>query len=89
MQESHTPASTLHSLEHRLSPWFLLSHLCAGNEDAHTPPNGRAMMRDWLFARVGGNGKDAFSFMAVRCDRAVLGVFAGLRGLSANDLQMS
>lgn len=50
---------------------------------------GRAMMRDWLFARVGGNGKDAFSFMGVRCDRVVLGVFGGLRALSANDLQMS
>jgi RNA polymerase sigma-70 factor (ECF subfamily) len=39
---------------------------------------GRAMMRDWLFARVGGDGKRAFPFMGVRCDRVVFGVFARL-----------
>jgi RNA polymerase sigma-70 factor (ECF subfamily) len=43
---------------------------------------GRAMMRDRLFARVGGGGKNAFPFMGSRCDRVVLGVFARLRGLS-------
>jgi RNA polymerase sigma-70 factor (ECF subfamily) len=40
---------------------------------------GRAMMRDWLFARVGGDGKRAFPFMGIRCDRVVFGVFARLR----------
>lgn len=47
---------------------------------------GRAMMREWLFGRVGANGKNAFLFMGVRCDRVVLGVFARLRELSTNDL---
>jgi len=39
---------------------------------------GHAMMRGWLFDRVGEVGKNAFSFMAVRCDRVVFGVFARL-----------
>jgi len=42
---------------------------------------GRAMMRSWLFARVGGSGKNAFPFMGARCDRVVLCVFARLREL--------
>jgi RNA polymerase sigma-70 factor (ECF subfamily) len=48
---------------------------------------GRAMMRDRLFARVGGNG-NAFPFMGSRCDRVVIGVFARLRGLSCGSPQM-
>jgi RNA polymerase sigma-70 factor (ECF subfamily) len=44
---------------------------------------GRAMMRDWLFARVGGNGKRAFPFLGIRCDRVVFGVFARLREANA------
>lgn len=39
---------------------------------------GRAMMRDRLFARVGGSGKHAFPFMGTRCDRIVSSVFAKL-----------
>lgn len=43
---------------------------------------GRAMMRDQLFARVGANGKNAFPFLGIRCDRVVHGVFARLRELN-------
>lgn len=39
---------------------------------------GRAMMRGWLFERVGESGKNAFPFMGARCDRVVLAVFARL-----------
>jgi RNA polymerase sigma-70 factor (ECF subfamily) len=39
---------------------------------------GRAMMRAWLLGRVGAKAKNAFSFMATRCDRVVYGVFARL-----------
>ena len=39
---------------------------------------GRAMVRKWLFARVGGNAKGTFPFMGVRCDRVVRLVFARL-----------
>ncbi len=39
---------------------------------------GRALMRDRLFARVGGSGKHAFPFMGTRCDRIVSSVFAKL-----------
>ena len=40
---------------------------------------GRALMRQSLFARIGGSGKSAFPFMGNRCDRVVSGVFARLR----------
>jgi RNA polymerase sigma-70 factor, ECF subfamily len=36
---------------------------------------GHAMIRSWLFARVGANAKEAFPFMADRCDRVVSAVF--------------
>jgi RNA polymerase sigma-70 factor (ECF subfamily) len=39
---------------------------------------GRAMVRGWLFQRVGAKAKDAFPFMGARCDRVVHNVFAGL-----------
>jgi RNA polymerase sigma-70 factor (ECF subfamily) len=39
---------------------------------------GRAMVRKWLFSRVGENAKGAFQFMGVRCDRVVELVFARL-----------
>ena len=39
---------------------------------------GRAMMRGWLFARMGTKAKSAFPFMGVRCDRVVSCVFARL-----------
>lgn len=45
---------------------------------------GHAMMRGWLFTRVGTSGKNAFPFMGVRCDRVVHGVFARLGELSPN-----
>lgn len=32
---------------------------------------GHAMLRGWLFERVGSKAKDAFPFMGVRCDRVV------------------
>lgn len=39
---------------------------------------GHAMMRGWLFARAGETGRNAFPFLAVRCDRVVSGVFVRL-----------
>ncbi len=39
---------------------------------------GRAMLRNWLLARVGAKAKNAFPFMGVRCDRVVHGVFLQL-----------
>ncbi|HLZ92491.1 MAG TPA: RNA polymerase sigma factor [Candidatus Acidoferrum sp.] len=39
---------------------------------------GRALVRVWLFQRVGARAKEAFPFMGVRCDRVVHGVFAQL-----------
>jgi RNA polymerase sigma-70 factor, ECF subfamily len=39
---------------------------------------GRAMVRGWLFQRVGVKAKDAFPFMGARCDRVVANVFARL-----------
>jgi RNA polymerase sigma-70 factor (ECF subfamily) len=39
---------------------------------------GHAMMRGWLFSRVGTTAKNAFPFMGVRCDRVVLAVFSRL-----------
>ena len=36
---------------------------------------GHAMLRGWLFERVGAKAKDAFPFMGVRCDRVVHAVF--------------
>ena len=39
---------------------------------------GRAMVRSWLFDRVGANAKNAFPFMGARCDRVVHAVFARL-----------
>ena len=43
---------------------------------------GHAMMRGWLFSRVGTSAKNVFPFMGVRCDRVVLGVFARLAALN-------
>jgi RNA polymerase sigma-70 factor, ECF subfamily len=39
---------------------------------------GRAMMRGWLYARVGTKAKSAFPFMGTRCDRVVHSVLARL-----------
>jgi RNA polymerase sigma-70 factor (ECF subfamily) len=39
---------------------------------------GRAMIRGWLFQRVGAKARDAFPFMGARCDRVVRNVFARL-----------
>lgn len=39
---------------------------------------GRAMVRGWLFQRVGAKARDAFPFMGARCDRVVRNVFARL-----------
>lgn len=39
---------------------------------------GHAMVREWLFTRVGSNAKKAFPFMGVRCDRVVESVFTKL-----------
>jgi len=43
---------------------------------------GHALMRNWLFARVGEICKTAFPFMAVRCDRVVASVFSRLTELA-------
>jgi len=45
---------------------------------------GRAMLRGWLFARVGAAGKNAFPFMGVRCDCVVRGVFLRLAELTTD-----
>lgn len=42
---------------------------------------GRAMLRGWLYARVGAEAKNAFPFMGARCDRVVHVVFARLTDL--------
>jgi RNA polymerase sigma-70 factor (ECF subfamily) len=47
---------------------------------------GRAMLRSWLVARVGAQAKNAFSFMGVRCDRVLHGVFQRLADLSPDRL---
>jgi RNA polymerase sigma-70 factor (ECF subfamily) len=39
---------------------------------------GHAMIRGWLFARVGSKAKQAFPFMGERCDRVVRRVFERL-----------
>jgi len=39
---------------------------------------GRAMMRGWLYSRVGTEAKNAFPFMGIRCDRVVSAVLARL-----------
>jgi hypothetical protein len=49
---------------------------------------GRAMLRGWLFARVGTNARNAFPFMGVRCDRVVYGVFARLTSRSTDPPQL-
>lgn len=42
---------------------------------------GHAMLRDWLFERVGGNSRNVFTFMGDRCDRIVARVFARIAAL--------
>ncbi|HEY1925616.1 MAG TPA: hypothetical protein VGG58_10195, partial [Candidatus Acidoferrum sp.] len=44
---------------------------------------GHAIMRGWLFSRVGAKAKEAFPFMGERCDRVVRGVFERLAELEA------
>jgi RNA polymerase sigma-70 factor (ECF subfamily) len=39
---------------------------------------GRALVRGWLFQRVGARAKDAFPFMGARCDRVVRNVLTRL-----------
>ncbi len=49
----------------------------------------RTMMRGWLYSRVGANAKNAFPFMAARCDRVVRAVLDRLSSpeRSSSDLQ--
>jgi len=49
---------------------------------------GHAMLRGWLFARVGPEAKNAFPFMGVRCDRVVHRVFARLAEMSTDHPQI-
>lgn len=49
---------------------------------------GHAMLRGWLFARVGAEAKNAFPFMGVRCDRVVHGVFLRLGELTTDHRQI-
>jgi RNA polymerase sigma-70 factor (ECF subfamily) len=46
---------------------------------------GRAMMRAWLFGRIGKEASHAFPFMGIRCDRVVSSVFAWLGELPVED----
>jgi RNA polymerase sigma-70 factor, ECF subfamily len=48
---------------------------------------GHALLRGWLFARVGAEAKNAFPFMGVRCDRVVRGVFLRLAELTTDHPQ--
>ena len=41
----------------------------------------RALVRGWLFTRVGGKAREAFPFMGMRCDRVVHSVFRVLHAL--------
>lgn len=41
----------------------------------------RALVRGWLFTRVGANAREAFTFMGARCDRMVESVFRALQNL--------
>jgi len=50
---------------------------------------GRALLRGWLFQRVGANAKHAFPFMGERCDRVVRGVFDWLNRVSPRRVQLS
>jgi RNA polymerase sigma-70 factor (ECF subfamily) len=45
---------------------------------------GHALLRNWLFARVGANARDAFPFMGARCDHVVESVFRTLQTLPAH-----
>jgi RNA polymerase sigma-70 factor (ECF subfamily) len=49
---------------------------------------GHAMLRGWLFARVGPEAKNAFPFMGVRCDRVVHRVFARLAEMNTDHPQI-
>jgi RNA polymerase sigma-70 factor (ECF subfamily) len=49
---------------------------------------GRAMVRGWLFARVGPEAKNAFPFMGVRCDRVAHSVFARLAEMRSGHPQI-
>jgi RNA polymerase sigma-70 factor (ECF subfamily) len=44
---------------------------------------GHAMIRGWLFDRVGAKAKTAFPFMGARCDRVVASVFARVAELTS------
>ena len=44
---------------------------------------GHAMMRGWLFSRVGVKAREAFPFMGERCDRVVRMVLARLADIKA------
>jgi RNA polymerase sigma-70 factor, ECF subfamily len=48
---------------------------------------GRALVRSWLFQRVGAKARDAFPFMGARCDRVVFSVFGVLQTLSHDQIQ--
>jgi RNA polymerase sigma-70 factor, ECF subfamily len=45
---------------------------------------GHALMRNWMFARLGENSKSAFGFMGDRCDHVVVSVFARIEQLNAH-----
>jgi RNA polymerase sigma-70 factor (ECF subfamily) len=46
---------------------------------------GHALMRGWLFARLGENSNSAFGFMGHRCDHVVASVLSRIKQLSANE----
>jgi len=47
---------------------------------------GHALMRDWMFARLGENSKSAFGFMGDRCDHVVASVFARIEHENADSV---
>jgi RNA polymerase sigma-70 factor (ECF subfamily) len=49
---------------------------------------GHALLRGWLFDRVGAKAKNAFPFMGVRCDRVVQSVLLRLAQLRRDEPQI-
>lgn len=50
---------------------------------------GHAMIRNWLFERIGAKAKEAFPFMGVRCDRIVQAVFVRLANSATSNSQVN
>ena len=45
---------------------------------------GHALMRDWIFTRMGENSRSAFGFLGDRCNRVVASVFSRIEQLNSH-----